>query len=360
MRKMSGRWMSVLSLTVLLLTAGVARAEGSLHLYNWNNYLAPETAKAFEERCQCRLVQSYYGDNEEMLAKLVAGAKGYDIVVPTGYALQALIRQKALQPLDLAKLPNLKNMDPAYIKTKFDPEGTYSVPYAYTTTVIGYNRQAMEKAGIQVDGWDAIFDPRILEKIKGKITVLDSSVELMAAALKYLGYPASDLDEAHLKQAADVIGKAKPYWAAFNASSYIKELTVGNIWIAHGYSNDFYQAGQDARAAARPFEIVSIVPKQGATLSLDSLVLLKDAPRPDLALQFMNFMMEGKNAAQLVNMTGSGSPNLAARAFVKPAVLSMPSIFPDASTRRRLDMLSDLNGKQRRTLTRLWTQVRAQ
>ena len=95
-----------------------------------------------------------------------------------------------------------------------------------------------------------IFDPKYLEKVKGRVTVLDSANELFAAALKYLGYSANDTDEKHWKEAADVIRKAKPYWAAFNASSYIKELTVGNIWLVHGYSNDIFQANADARPPA--------------------------------------------------------------------------------------------------------------
>jgi len=189
--------------------------------------------------------------------------------------------------------------------------------------------------------------------------VLDSSSELFAAALKYLGYSANDTDEKHWKEAADVIKKAKPYWAAFNASSYIKKLTVGNIWLVHGYSNDIFQANADAKAAGRKFEILQGMPKEGAVLAVDNMVIHKDAPRPDLALQFMNFMLDGKNSAELTNLIGSGNPNAAAVRFIKPEVLRDRAIFPDKAMQAKLFQPSELTGAQRRRLNKLWTEIKA-
>jgi spermidine/putrescine transport system substrate-binding protein len=336
-----------------------AHAKDVLHLYNWNNYIAPETVKRFEAECKCEVRQTYYSDNEELLAKLAAGAKGYDILVPTGNALDSLIKQKALKPVDKAALPNLKNINPAYLNTAFDKGNQFSVPYAYTVTMLGYNDQKMKELGITVDSWAAIFDPKVLEKIKGRVTVLDSSNELFAAALKYLGYSANDTDPKHLKEAANVIKKAKPYWAAFNASSYIKELTTGNIWLAHGYSNDFFQADLDAQEAKRPFRIVKGLPKEGAVLALDSMVIHKAAPRPDLALKFMNFMLDGKNSAELTNLIGSGNPNAQAMQYIKPDIAKDKAIFPDAATLAKLEQLKDLTAAQRRERNKMWTEIKA-
>lgn len=352
--------MKKLLVVLSFLLAGAAQAQDKLHLYNWNNYLAPETVTRFEASCKCQLVQSYYGDNEEMLAKLAAGAKGYDLIVPTGNALQSLIKQGALKPLDKSKLPNLKNINPQFLNTDFDKGNVYSVPYAYTVTLIGYNEQKIKELGVPVDSWAAIFDPKILEKMKGKVTVLDSANEVMAAAMKYLGYSVNDTDEKKWQQAKEVILKAKPYWAAFNGTSYIKGLTVGDIWLVHGYSNDIFQADQDAQKAGRKFRIRHALPKEGAVLALDSLVISKDAPRPDLAHQFINFILDGKNGAELSNLVGSGSPNLAAVPFIKPAIAKNTAIFPDAETAKKLEMLKDLNSRQRRALNRIWTEIRAQ
>ncbi len=312
----------------------------------------------FEAQCACRVVQDYYSDNEEMLAKLAAGATGYDLIVPTGNAVESLIRQNALRPLDKSLLPNLKNIDPAYLDTPFDPGNRYSVPYAYTLTLIGYNSEKLRGLELPVDSWAVIFEPRYLEKLKGRVTVLDSQRELLAAALKYLGFSANDTDETHWKQARDLIIRARPYWAAFNASSYIKELTVGNIWLVHGYSNDIFQADLDAQKAGRKFRIVSSIPNEGAVLSLDSMVLHKSGARPDLAHRFIDFMLEGGNSAELTNLIGSGNPNRDALQYIRPEVARNPAVFPVRAQQARLEMLRDLDRHQRRVLSRIWTEIK--
>jgi spermidine/putrescine transport system substrate-binding protein len=336
-----------------------AAAADQFHLYNWNNYSAPETIKRFEDSCKCEVVQTYYSDNEELLAKLAAGAKGYDMLVPTSNAVQALIKGGQLKLLDKSQLPNLKNINPVYMNTPFDPGNQYSVPYAMSTTIIGYNDVKMKELGLPTDTWAVIFDPKLLQKVKGRITVLDSSSELFAAAFKYLGYSANDVDPKHWDEAAALIKKAKPYWAAFNASSYIKELTVGNIWLVHGYSNDIFQANLDAQAAKRPFHILQGMPKEGAVLAVDNMVIHKDAPRPDLALKFMNFMLEGKNSSELTNLIGSGNPNLDAVKYIKPEILKNPAIFPDKAVEAKLEQLKELTSAQRRLRNRLWTEIKA-
>lgn len=337
----------------------LASAKDQLHLYNWNNYIAPETIQRFEKSCNCEVVQTYYSDNEELLAKLAAGAKGYDVLVPTSNAVEALVRGKQLKPLDKAALTNLGNIEPRFMNTSFDPGNVYSVPYAMSTTIIGYNAEKLKELGLPTDTWAVIFDPKYLEKVKGRVTVLDSSSELFAAAFKYLGYSANDVDPKHWDEAAAVIRKAKPYWAAFNASSYIKELTVGNIWLVHGYSNDIFQANLDAQAAKRPFHILQGMPKEGAVLAVDNMVLQSSAPRADLGLKFMNFMLEGKNSAELTNLIGSGNPNKAALPFIKPEILRNPAIFPPPEVAAKLEQLKDLTTAQRRLRNKLWTEIKA-
>ena len=133
-----------------------AFAKDEFHLYNWNNYIAPETIKRFEDFCKCTVVQTYYSSNEELLAKLAAGAKGYDMLVPTSNAMTALIKGKQLKPIDKSQLPNLKNIDPRYLNTQFDPGNQYSVPYAMSTTIIGYNDVKMKELGLPTDTWAVI------------------------------------------------------------------------------------------------------------------------------------------------------------------------------------------------------------
>jgi spermidine/putrescine transport system substrate-binding protein len=346
-------------LCLLLLTSLPALAADELHLYNWNDYIAPEAVKNFELQCKCKVVQDFYGDNEELVAKLAAGARGYDVMVPTSNYVLGMAKAGWLQPLDKGKLPNFKNLMPVYLNTPFDPGNKYSVPYAMSITLIGYNDQKMKELGITVDSWAVIFDPKILQKIKGKVTVLDSQAEVLAAALKYLGYSVNDRDPAHWQQAKEVILKAKPYWAAFMAQGYIKELSTGNIWVVHGYSNDIFQADKGAQEAKQKFRIRHTLPKEGAVLALDAMVIAKTAPRPDLAYQFINLMLEGRNSAALTNITGSGTPNADALQYVKPEIKEVKAIFPDAETAKRLEQLKDMNKKERRLLNRIWTEIKA-
>jgi len=345
---------------LIALAAGAALAgpQDVLRMFNWNNYMTEQTVARFERRCSCRLAQDYYSDNEEMLAKLAAGAAGYDLLVPTGNAVEALIKSGQLRPLDKAKIGNLSNVKPQFLDTWFDPGNQYSVPYAYSLTILGYNVEKMRELGLPTDTWAVIFEPKYLEKVRGKVTVLDSQRELFAAALKYLGYSANESDETKLKQARDLILRAKPYWAAFNAASYFKELTVGNIWLAHGYSNDFFTAQQDAAKAGRRFSVAYATPKEGAVFALDNLVMHKSGKRPDLALQFIAFWLEGGPSAELTNMIGAGNPNQAAMPLIDPAIAANEAIFPSDEKFSRLEMLRDYDRRTRRQLNRLWVEIK--
>lgn len=358
---------STLVFTALLVTGCVEKGDKSgsiirdekvLYLFNWNHYIAPQTVKRFEQAYNCSLSQNYYSDNEEMLAKLAAGAVGYDLIVPTGNAMDSLIRQGVLKPLNKLLLPNLKNIHPTHLNTKFDPGNKYSVPYAYTLTLLGFNKEKMQELDLPVNTWAIIFEPKFLKKIKGRVTVLDSQRELMAAALKYLGYSVNDTNEKHWDQAKEMIIRAKPYWAAFSNTSYIRELASGNLWVAHGYSNDMFQVELDAKKTGRGFTIKYVVPKEGGVLSLDSMVLHQSGKNTDLAHKFINFMLDGKNSAELTNLIGSGNPNSDAIKFFKPEIINNKIVFPNNDLFMRLEMLQDFDRNQRRLLNRLWTEIK--
>jgi len=338
--------------------AAASTPTGTLNLYNWNNYIAPETVERFEKQFNAKVQQTYFSDNDELLAKLAAGATGYDIMVPTSNALEILIKKGDLARLDPAKLPNLKNVKPEFLNTPFDPGNVYSVPYAYSTTVLGYNDRKLQGAGIEVRGTEVIFEPQIACKLKGRITVLDSPDEVFSAAFIYLGIDPNTRASDDYRRAAELIKKAKPCWAAFNSSSYIKEMSAGNIWLALGYSVDFFQANQDAAAAKQSFKIVAVVPRQGAVLSVDNTVIHKAAPNPDLAHAFINFMLDGQNGSELTNLIGSGSANAAAIPFIKPEIAANPSIFPDPATVKKLSQLQLLPSDLRLERGRLWTEIK--
>ena len=346
---------------LLLLTAllvAPARAEDVLHLYNWNSYLSDDTVQRFEASCKCRIKQDYYSDNEEMLAKLDAGATGYDVIVPTGNAVEALIRRQALRPLDKTQLPQLTNLKHEFLDPWYDPGNRYSLPYATTVTLLGYNTTKLAELGLPTDSWALIFEPKYLAKLKGRVTVLNSQRELLAAAMRYLGHSVQTRDPAQWDQAKRLILRAKPYWATFSNSTYIKDLAIGTIWVAHGYSSDMYRAQQDAREAKRPFAIEFTTPREGAVLAVDNFVLHKSGRRPDLAHQFIEFMLDGANAADISNVIGAGNPNAAATPFIDPQIADNPAIFPSAAQLQRLEMLRDFDPNTRRILSRMWTEIK--
>jgi len=345
---------------ILFATLGLpwSAAAQTLYLYNWNNYIADATLRRFEERCHCRVKQDYYSDNEEMLAKLEAGAVGYDILVPTGNTVETLIRENALKPLDASKLPHLKNIKPEFLDPWYDRNNRFSVPYAYSISLIGYNADKLRELDLPTDSWALIFEPRYLERLRNKVTVLNSQKELMAAAMRYLGYSIQDRDMDKWDQAKRLILRAKPYWAAFSNSTYIKDLAIGNIWVAHGYSNDMFRAREDARAAKRPFEIGFTTPREGAVLAVDNMVLHKGGRNTALAHQFMDFMLEGENSASLSNLIGAGNPNAEATRLINVEISGNVDIFPDAARFGRLEMIRDFDARERRVLSRMWTQIK--
>jgi len=190
------------------------------------------------------------------------------------------------------------------------------------------------------------------------VTVLNSQRELLGAAMLYLGYRVQDRDPAHWDAAKRLILRAKPYWATFSNSTYIKDLAIGNIWVAHGYSNDMFRAREDAKAAHRPFTIGFTTPKEGAVLAVDNWVIHAAAPRPDLAHRFIDFMLEGENAADVSNLIGAGNTNAAALPHIRPEIAAEPGIFPPASDLARMEMIRDFDPAMRRTLSRMWTEIK--
>jgi putrescine transport system substrate-binding protein len=335
-----------------------------LHVYNWSDYIAEDTVAKFEEATGIKVVYDVYDSNEVLEAKLLAGNSGYDIVVPTSNFLQRQIGAGVYLPLDKSKLPNLANMDPALMEKAqaYDPGNEHAVIYMWGTIGIGYNKAKVEErlgADAPVESWDLVFNPEYAAKLADcGVTMLDSSTDMLQIAAAYLGLDPATKDEADLQKAADLLMQVRPHVRYFNSSQYISDLATGEICVAVGFSGDVYIAAARAEEAGNGIEIAYSLPTEGTQLWFDMMAIPVDAPNPEAAYKWMNFIMEPEITADITNYVSYANANLASMPFVDEAVKNDPSIFPPPEVMEKLFTTVTYGPKVDRVMTGLWTKVR--
>lgn len=333
-----------------------ASANTEFNLFIGSNYIADSTVNRFNQQNNCNLVQNFFNDNEEMLAKIVAGANGYNAIVATSYAVQQLALMGKIKPLDKNKLPNLKNIDPKFLNQSYDVGNKYSVPYAYTPVFIAYNADKLKQLGIVPNTWAVIFDPKILKKLDGRVTVFDSSRNVIAAALLYLGKDPNSTNRDDLKAARQVIEQAAPYWEKFDSDSYYRGLLRGDVWVSMGYSIDIYKTIQDAKAAKLKVHIDAMLQKEGNMMELDNLVIPVFNKNDQLAYNFINTTLDAQSAYELSFMTGSSVPNMPAMAKLSPEVKSIDWIYPKDMS--KMHVFKAYDPKTRIMVNEMWTEIK--
>ena len=355
-----------LSLGALLLTGTTAFAqeEPVLNVYNWSDYIADDTIANFEAETGIRVNYDVYDNNEIVDAKLLAGNSGYDIVVPTGNFLERQVRAGLLAPLDKSKLTNLGNLDPAVlaVAAEHDPDNAHSVPYMTFTIGLGYNVARVAEAlgdDVPVNSWDILFQPENAEKLAGcGIAVLDSPSEVIGTVLHYLGLDANSESEDDLAQAEATLNAIKPYIRYFHSSQYIDDLGNGEICLALGYSGDVFIAADAAAEADAGVEVNYVIPEEGAATLMDLLAIPADAPHPDNAHKFINYIMQPEVIAAITDYVYYANPNLAATEFVSEDVKSNPGIYPPAETVANAFALTAHTPEFEEVLTRTWTRIK--
>jgi putrescine transport system substrate-binding protein len=358
------RW-GALALALALAPAG-ARAEAPvLHVYNWSDYIAPDTIADFEKATGISVTYDVYDSNEVLEAKLLAGHSGYDVVVPTASPFLAReVKAGALLPLDKAKLPNLKNLDPKMLAlaAAADPGNRYGVPYLWSVTGIGYNRAMLDRAlgrAAPRDSFALLFDPKFAGKLaRCGIEMLDTPQEVFPAALAYLGRDPKSREPGDLARAAALVEKVRPYVRKFHSSQYINDLAAGDACIALGYSGDVIQARNRAREAGSPARIAFRVPREGAQMAIDMLAIPKDAPHPENAYRFIDFILHPRVIAAITDAVSYPNPNRAATPFVLPAIRNDPGIYPPTAVRRLFYMDTPAPRAYERARTRTWNRVK--
>ena len=356
---------TLLALSLMGAMAGAAQADDKvLHVYNWSDYIAPDTIANFEKESGIKVVYDVFDSNETLEAKLLAGKSGYDIVVPSNSFLAKQIKAGVYQELDKSKLSNYGNLNKSLLKavSVSDPDNKHAFPYMWGSMGIGYNPEKVKAAlGVdKIDSWDVLMKPENIAKLKScGVSFLDSPTEMLPVALHYLGLPTDTTKKADLKQAEDLFMKIRPSIGYFHSSKYISDLANGNICVAVGYSGDIEQAKTRAAEAGGKVKIAYDIPKEGAGSFFDMVAIPKDAENVEAAYAFMNYLLKPDVMAAITNSVRFPNGNEKATALVDKDITSDPGIYPSAEVQSKLYAIADMPAATQREMTRSWTKIKS-
>jgi len=330
-----------------------------LNLYIWSDYLAADTLPNFEKQTGIKVNVAYFDNNETLETKLLAGRSGFDVVVPTASYFERQIKAGVYLPLDKSKLPNLRYMDGLLMQkvAMHDPGNAHGVIYMWGTNGVGYNEKLVRALlpNAPLDSWRMVFDPAVASKVaKCGISILDSPAEMMRAVYSYLGKDPNSQSPDDLAQAEAVLTKIRPYIRTINSSEYIEALANGDICLAVGYNGDVLQARDRAREAGKGIEIKYVVPKEGSILWFDILAIPKDAPHPDSAYAFLNYILTPKVIADISNFKRYANADAQAQSLIDPSVRDDPGIYPPVEQRQKLAVQLADSADQTRAITRVF------
>ena len=344
--------------------SAAAQTKRIINVYNWSDYIEPTVIEAFARETGIAVRYDTFDSNDTLETKLLAGRAGYDVVVPTAYFLERQIKAGVFQKLDKSKLPNLRHVwsEIAQRLAKYDPGNAYAVNYMWGTTGIGYSvKKARDILGAdaRIDSWDIVFKPEMLAKFKEcGVYFLDSSDDIFAAALHYLGLDPNSAKEPDLQKVADLVMKVRPSVRKFHSSEFLNALASGEICFVVGFSGDIKQAQKRAAEAKNGVEIAYAIPKQGAQLWFDNLAIPRDARNVAEAHTFIDYLQKPEVAAKNSNYLSYANGNLASQPLIDRAVLEDPTVYPDEATMNRLYTISAHDPKTTRLMNRLWARIK--
>lgn len=325
--------------------SGDAQTSREVNLAIWGNYLNPVQAKAFEAKTGIKLNISNYTSNEELLAKVQAGAAGIDVAVPSDYMVSIMTKLNLLEPLDKSKIPNAAQVSPELLKQGFDPENTYSLPYSWATAGIAVNRELFKGT---IKSWKDVFTN---PELAGRLSLLDDVREVAAAALKVNGYSVNTTKTDELKKAEDTLIKLKPRVKMFRSDT-VDSLIKKEVAVAHSYSTDALQA-----AAQTNGQIEYILPEEGGTRSIDTVVIFKSAQNKAEAHELINFLLSQEVNVEFVKTMWGGPVLKTTQAQLPDAVKKNTALFPSTSKMSKFENLQDL-GETTRLYDEMWTRVK--
>jgi putrescine transport system substrate-binding protein len=364
MRESTNRAVLLAVLTAFGAAPVLAEEEKVVNVYNWSDYIDESILSDFETETGIKVVYDVFDSNDILETKMLAGNTGYDVVVPSGTFLQRQIQAGVFQPLDKSKLPNLKNMWDVVSErvATYDPGNEHSINYMWGTTGIGYNVDMIKERmpDAPVDSWRMIFDPEVVSKFADcGVHMLDASDEMVPAALNYIGEDPNSQDREVIKKAQEVLDAIRPHIQKFHSSEYINALANGDICIAVGWSGDVLQARDRAAEAGSGVVVEYTIPTEGALMWFDQMAIPTDAPHPNNAHAFLDYIMRPEVMAKASNYVYYANGNLASQEFLEADVIDDPAIYPDQETIAKLYTNIPYPPKVQRVVTRLWTKVKS-
>jgi putrescine transport system substrate-binding protein len=334
-----------------------------LHVYNWTDYIGRNTIDDFEAKTGIKVVYDTYDSNELVETKLLTGRSGYDVVFPTATILSRMARIGVFLTLDKTKLPNLRNLDADVVArlASYDAGNAHAIPYMWGTTGLGYNPDMVKKASgmATIDSWAAVFDPALASKLAAcGITMLDAPEDVFECAEIYLGTAPDNEDLEELAAAEALIARIRPYVRSFDSSQHLNALAGGEICVSLSWSGLMLQARDRGAAASRPVQVRYVIPREGAPMWFDTAAIPADAPHPDNAHAFLDYLMEPEVIAAISNEIRYANANSASLPFVDSDMRDNPSIYPPPEDRAKLHVSATRSQEYSRDLNRAWTRIK--
>lgn len=335
-----------------------------LNVYNWADYIGETTIEDFEAATGISVNYDLYSSTEEMQAKMLAGMTGYDVVNVAGIDMPRFVAAGIVQELDRAGLPGWANLDPEVLRilSGWDPDNRYGVPYMWGSVGFAYNLDLVEERlpGADLESLDLIFKPENAEKLADcGISILDSPQDVIPMLLKYLGKDGDTTNVADYEAVVEAFRPIRPLIQTFDNTNYLNALPNGELCVVNSWSGDYATAKARADEVGLEINLGYFVPKTGAPAWMDCLTIPSDAPHPENAYRFLEYMLQPEVIAAATNYTNYANGNAASKSFVDPAILANPAVYPDAETIERMWAPKPFNEEQDRALSRTWTQIRS-
>ena len=337
-----------------------------LNIYNWSDYVDPQTLSDFEKDTRLNIRYDYYDSNEALEAKLLTGKSGYDLVVPSVANVGRQIKAGAYRKIDKSLIPNYANIDASLLAmmAEVDPGNEYAVPYFWGINTLAINTQQVKKAlgtdKLPENEWDLVFNPAYTRKLKScGISYFDSAIEQIPLALHYLGKDPNSENPEDIKAAVDMMKTVRPDIKRFTSSGYIDDMATGNLCVAIGYGGDLNIAKTRARESANGVDIKVLVPTTGVGVWVDSLMIPRDAQNVANAHKYINHTLDPKVAAQNGSFVTYAPASLPARELMDAKYTSDASIFPTKELMQKSFIVSPKSSDVSRLSVRLWQSLKA-